>query len=119
MECFLLVGPHKHIVWIVLRSHYFHQWGDAAIRMLGHRHLPPAGGTSMLTGLRDRLERELSNAAPHTAKVKVTSPSNALERRFSTWIGMRLLAGIELCCDCTQFFPGYCSEMQTHQTLSE
>ena len=27
MECFLLVGPHKHIVWIVLRSHYFHQWG--------------------------------------------------------------------------------------------
>ena len=67
----------------------------------------------MLTGLRDRLERELSNAAPHTAKVKVTSPSNALERRFSTWIGMRLLAGIELCCDCTQFVPGYCSEMQT------
>jgi len=41
----------------------------------------------MLTGLRDRLERELTNTAPHTAKVKVTSPSNALERRFSTWIG--------------------------------
>ena len=41
----------------------------------------------MLTGLRDRLERELSNAAPHTARVKVTTPSNALERRFSTWIG--------------------------------
>ena len=44
----------------------------------------------MLTGLRDRLERELSNTAPHTAKVKVTSPSNAVERRFSTWIGMSL-----------------------------
>ena len=41
----------------------------------------------MLTGLRDRLERELSNTAPHTAKVKVTTPSNAVERRFSTWIG--------------------------------
>ncbi len=44
----------------------------------------------MLTGLRDRLERELSNTAPHTAKVKVTTPSNAVERRFSTWIGSLL-----------------------------
>ena len=29
----------------------------------------------MFTGLRDRLERELAEAAPHNAKVKVTSPS--------------------------------------------
>ena len=48
-----------------------------------------AGGTALFTGLRDRLERELSEAAPHTAKVKVTSPANALERRFSVWIGAR------------------------------
>ena len=106
MECFLLVGPHKHLAWIVMRSQYFHLWGDAAISMLTHRRLPSAGGTSMLTGLRDRLERELSNAAPHTAKVKVTSPSNALERRFSTWIGMRLLAGTGLCCAAHDCFWG-------------
>ena len=48
-----------------------------------------AGGTALLTGLRDRLERELAELAPHTAKVKVTSPANALERRFSVWIGAR------------------------------
>lgn len=46
-----------------------------------------AGGTAMFTGLRDRLERELAEAAPHNAKVKVTSPANSLERRFSVWIG--------------------------------
>ena len=41
----------------------------------------------MFTGLRDRLERELAEAAPHNAKVKVTSPANSLERKFSVWIG--------------------------------
>lgn len=46
-----------------------------------------AGGTALFTGLRDRLERELAEAAPHNAKVKVTSPANSLERRFSVWIG--------------------------------
>ncbi len=41
----------------------------------------------MFTGLRDRLERELAEAAPHNCKVKVTSPANSLERKFSVWIG--------------------------------
>ena len=47
----------------------------------------PAGGTSLFTAVRDRLERELVEAAPQTAKVKVTAPTNSLERRFSVWIG--------------------------------
>jgi actin-related protein len=46
-----------------------------------------AGGSALLTGARDRLERELAELAPHTAKVKVTCPANSLERRFSVWIG--------------------------------
>ncbi|CAL8463368.1 g2902 [Coccomyxa elongata] len=53
-----------------------------------------AGGTAMFTGLRDRLERELAEAAPHNAKVKVTSPANSLERRFSVWIGGSILASL-------------------------
>ena len=56
---------------------------------IGERCCCCAGGTALFTGLRDRLERELAEAAPHTAKVKVTSPANSLERRFSVWIGAR------------------------------
>ena len=46
-----------------------------------------AGGTSLFTGVRERLERELLEVAPQAAKVKVTSPMNLIERRFSVWIG--------------------------------
>ena len=41
----------------------------------------------MFTQLRERLERELNEVAPHTVKVKVVTPANAVERRFSVWIG--------------------------------
>jgi hypothetical protein len=40
-----------------------------------------------LSGLRDRLEKELVSAGPQAAKIKVSMPINALERRFSVWIG--------------------------------
>ena len=36
---------------------------------------------------RERLEREISEAAPPNSKIKVVSPANAIERRFSVWIG--------------------------------
>ena len=49
--------------------------------------LTSAGGTSLFTGVRERLERELLEVAPQAAKVKVTSPMNLIERRFSVWIG--------------------------------
>jgi hypothetical protein len=37
--------------------------------------------------LKDRFERSLQDVAPAGHKVKVTSPINPIERRFSTWIG--------------------------------
>lgn len=40
--------------------------------------------------LRERLERELTDRAPPTAKVKVTAPTNSIERRFSVWIGEQI-----------------------------
>ncbi|KAK9800233.1 hypothetical protein WJX73_002417 [Symbiochloris irregularis] len=52
------------------------------------------GGSSLLVQLRERLERELSDRAPPTAKVKVTAPTNSLERRFSVWIGASILASL-------------------------
>ena len=42
----------------------------------------------MFTSMRERLERELGEQAPPNAKVKVTSPANNKERRFSVWLGM-------------------------------
>lgn len=53
-----------------------------------------SGGTSMFGSLRDRLERELTEVAPQMARVKVVSPTNAVERRFSTWIGGSILASL-------------------------
>ena len=48
-----------------------------------------AGGGSLLTQLRERLEKELLEGAPPTAKVKITCPANAVERRFNVWLGVR------------------------------
>ena len=45
------------------------------------------GGTSLFTSLRERLEREVGELAAQNAKVKVTSPANTMERRFSVWLG--------------------------------
>lgn len=45
------------------------------------------GGTSLISGLRDRLEREIIAGGPQAAKVKVSMPINTQERRFSVWIG--------------------------------
>ena len=43
---------------------------------------------------RERLEKEIAEAAPPNSRVKVTSPANAIERRFSVWIGA---AGAQCC----------------------
>ena len=46
-----------------------------------------AGGTSQLSGLRERLERELGEVAAQNARGKVHTPANMLERRFGVWLG--------------------------------
>jgi len=52
------------------------------------------GGTSLFTSLRERLERDVTHMAPSMMKVKVTSPSNPVERRYSTWIGGSILSSL-------------------------
>lgn len=52
------------------------------------------GGTALFSSLRDRLERELTEVAPHLSKVKVVSPANAVERRYSVWIGGSILSSL-------------------------
>lgn len=45
------------------------------------------GGSSLFPQMRERLEKELSEAAPQAARVKVMLPVNTTERRCSVWIG--------------------------------
>ncbi|PSC76501.1 Actin-related 4 isoform B [Micractinium conductrix] len=52
------------------------------------------GGTAGFVALRDRLEKEVAELAPQMAKVKVVSPANAVERRYSVWIGGSILASL-------------------------
>lgn len=52
------------------------------------------GGTSLFASLQKRLEDEVINMAPSMMKVRVTSPSNAIEKRYSTWIGGSILASL-------------------------
>jgi len=52
------------------------------------------GGSSLFPQMRERLDAELGEKAPHTARVKVTAPNSAVERRFSSWIGGSILASL-------------------------
>lgn len=52
------------------------------------------GGTALFASLRDRLEKELLESAPAMVKVKVLAPANAVERRYSAWIGGSILASL-------------------------
>lgn len=52
------------------------------------------GGTSLFTSLRERIEKEVTNMAPSMMKVRVTSPANPIERRYSTWIGGSILSSL-------------------------
>jgi len=56
------------------------------------------GGTSVMQGMRDRLEIALSELAPITThggmRVRVAVPTAGVERRFSTWIGGSILSSL-------------------------
>lgn len=53
-----------------------------------------AGGTAALQQMKERLEKDLMEEAPQAARVKVLASGNALERRFSVWIGGSILASL-------------------------
>lgn len=56
------------------------------------------GGSSQFQGLKERLEREVQEMAPtlggNALKVKLVVPSQAVERRYSAWIGGSILASL-------------------------
>ncbi|KAK9130424.1 hypothetical protein Sjap_010911 [Stephania japonica] len=53
-----------------------------------------SGGTASMQQLKERLEKDLLEESPQAARVKVLASGNAIERRFSVWIGGSILASL-------------------------
>lgn len=58
-----------------------------------------SGGSTLFTGLYDRLQHELRLLVPSEIRVKVVAPP---ERKYSTWIGASILASLSI-------FPSLCA----------
>ncbi|XP_015283370.1 PREDICTED: actin-like protein 6B [Gekko japonicus] len=52
------------------------------------------GGTTLLQGFTDRLNRELSQKTPPSMRLKLIASNSTMERRFSPWIGGSILASL-------------------------
>jgi len=50
-----------------------------------------SGGTTMFPGIAERMQKEITNLAPPTMKVKIIAPP---ERKYSVWIGGSILASL-------------------------
>uniref|UniRef100_A0AAR2KH03 ACL6B protein n=1 Tax=Pygocentrus nattereri TaxID=42514 RepID=A0AAR2KH03_PYGNA len=52
------------------------------------------GGNTLLQGFTERLNRELSQKAPPSMRLKLIASNSSMERRFSPWIGGSILASL-------------------------
>ena len=52
-----------------------------------------SGGSTMYSGIADRIQKELTPLAPLAMKAKVIAPP---ERKYSTWIGGSILASFSM-----------------------
>ncbi|KAK4308350.1 hypothetical protein Pmani_019942 [Petrolisthes manimaculis] len=50
-----------------------------------------SGGTTMYPGMSDRMQKEITNLAPSSIKVKIIAPP---ERKYSVWIGGSILGSL-------------------------
>jgi len=64
---------------------------DVDIRKDLYSNTVLSGGTTMYTGIAERLTKELTAMAPAAIKVKVVSPP---ERKYSVWIGGSILSSL-------------------------
>ncbi|EPS72646.1 hypothetical protein M569_02110, partial [Genlisea aurea] len=67
---------------------------DVDIRRELYGSILLAGGTASMQQLKERMEKDLLEESPHSARVKVLASGNATERRFSVWIGGSILASL-------------------------
>ncbi|XP_073731764.1 actin-like protein 6B isoform X2 [Misgurnus anguillicaudatus] len=52
------------------------------------------GGNTLLQGFTERLNRELSQKAPPSMRLKLIASNSSIKRRFSSWIGGSILASL-------------------------
>jgi len=64
---------------------------DVDIRKDLYANVVLSGGTTMFTGIGERLTKELTALAPSTMKIKVIAPP---ERKYSVWIGGSILSSL-------------------------
>ena len=64
---------------------------DVDIRQDLYGNIVLSGGTSMFSGMKERLEREMVQLAPPTMTVRVIAPP---ERKYSVWQGGSILASL-------------------------
>ena len=64
---------------------------DVDLRKEFFANIVLSGGSTMFTGLAERLEKELNTRAPVRMKVKVLAPP---ERKYSVWMGGSILASL-------------------------
>jgi len=64
---------------------------DVDVRKDLYGNIVLSGGTTMFTGIAERLSKEVVNLAPSTMKIKVVAPP---ERKYSVWIGGSILSSL-------------------------
>ena len=75
-------GVHKLVNSAIMKC-------DASIRDVLFSHIVLAGGSTMFTGMPERVQREVTALAPEEATVNVNAPPY---RKHSAWIGGSMLA---------------------------
>jgi len=64
---------------------------DVDIRKDLYANIVLSGGSTMYTGIQDRMQKEVVALAPSTMKIKIVAPP---ERKYSVWIGGSILASL-------------------------
>ncbi|XP_038664821.1 actin-3-like isoform X1 [Scyliorhinus canicula] len=64
---------------------------ESCLRSDLYANIVLAGGSTMFSGIADRMQKEIMALAPNTMKIKILSPG---ERKYSVWIGGSILASL-------------------------
>ena len=64
---------------------------DVDVRKDLYSNIVLSGGSTMYTGIAERLNKEVVALAPSAMKIKVIAPP---ERKFSVWIGGSILSSL-------------------------
>merc|ERR1712004_395396 len=64
---------------------------DVDIRRDLYGNIVLSGGTTMFTGIAERMQKEIQALAPPSMKIKIVAPP---ERKYSVWIGGSILSSL-------------------------